>query len=264
MKLENFLYPAAMIAALLVDYYAFEIASENMLVVKSFLIQIFGSQSVYAQDYFAGATLRILITLPVAAVFLAPLMICRSKTFDFGQFFKPTIASIVVLAGLFIYLNSHSPNSDKLIYALISYMALILFLARENIIFFMQTAYTTSHYGVWLGALASLTAFVLLHPLVLSEGRILGTLLMVNLWIYTVTARNIWLGVAIHAAWNFGFPESAEFHYALFIVSCFLAYGQPTYPSALTVFGWVPRLIVRPWRMFWLTPATLVSKLRVY
>lgn len=264
MKLANILYPAAMIAALLVDYYAFEIAIENTLAIKWLLTQVFGSESVYAQDYFVGATLRFLITLTTIATFLAPLLISRDTTFDLGLFFKPTIGSIAFLAVLFFYMNSHSENGDKLIYAVISYGSLILFLARENIIFFMQTAYTNNFFGVWLGAFASLAAFILLHPISLSEGRVLGTVLMINLWIYTLTARNLWLGVAIHAAWNFGFPESAAFHYILFFVSCFLAYGQKTYPSFLSVFGWVPRSIARPWRMFWRTPATLANKIRDY
>lgn len=264
MKIENIRYPAAMIVALLVDYYAFEIANDSTLAVKQLLTRIFGSQSVYAQSYFVGTTLQFLITLIVVSIFLSPLLINRNTDFDIRVFFKPTIASVFVLAGLFLYLNSQSVNGDRLIYALVSFGSLTLFLARENVIFFMQSAYTRDHFGVWLGALASLTAFVLLHPISLSEGRVLGTVLMVNLWIYTVAARNLWLGVAIHAAWNFGFPESAEFHYLLFLVSCFLAYGQPTYPSFLTVFGWVPRSIVRRWRMFWCTPATLASKVRFF
>ncbi|MFM7855342.1 MAG: hypothetical protein ACKO96_26305, partial [Flammeovirgaceae bacterium] len=90
-------------------------------------------------------------------------------------------------------MNSESQNGNNYTYAVLSFSSFVLFVAREHFIFFLQEAFSTQKRSIEIGAALALVAFITFHPLTLTEGRVLGTLLMVNLWVYTICKRNIWL-----------------------------------------------------------------------
>jgi len=165
------------------------------------------------------------------------------------------------MLAIFFYLNAESENKSRYLYAAISFISIILVIAREHVLFFSQEWFSSKASDILIASAIGLFAFVMLHPLHISQGRVLGTLLMVNLWIYTISERNLWMGVSLHAAWNLVLPESAMFHYSIFAVSCFLAYGRPSYPVCLQGFG---RYIPGPIKAFWSIPRTMSDQFSSY
>ena len=165
------------------------------------------------------------------------------------------------MLAIFFYLNAESENKSRCLYAAISFASILLVIAREHVLFFSQEWFSGNASDILIAGAIGLFVFVMFHPLHISEGRILGTLLMVNLWIYTVCERNLWMGVSLHAAWNLVLPESAMFHYAIVVVSCFLAYGRSSYPVYLQGFG---RYVPRPVKRFWLIPMYVNDQLAQY
>lgn len=196
---------------------------------------VLDQDSIFATELFAGAIFRIILGIMVSFVIIAPILLRKVSIKPVSEYIGIRVFPMIILFAVFLYLNASSENSDKLFYAVLSFTSLIVMLAREHFIFYTQEWFARTGKDVLLGAIVALVIFILLHPLVFTPGRVMGTLLMINLWIYTVSERNLWMGIAIHAAWNFVLPQSAEFHYFLFAYSCVLAFGRLNYPAYLIV-----------------------------
>ncbi|MGH1412636.1 MAG: hypothetical protein ACRBB0_04030 [Pelagimonas sp.] len=219
----------------------------------SLLEIVFEDQSIFATEAFGNSVFRSLLGVGTSCVILIPaLLLNKSQPSRVSRYFRIKILPVLILCAVFFYLNNASDNGDKYIYALLSYASIILMLSREHLFFFTQEWFAKQGKGVLPGATVALVVFIILHPLVFSQGRILGTLLMVNLWIYTVSEKNLWMGIAVHAVWNFVLPQSAEFHYLVFFLSCFLAFGRTSYPkSLLRDFHRLPRPMAVLLRTLW-------------
>ncbi len=265
MKYGWVIYIGCLGLALAIDTYI----SVNAISARDFILvwlnEIFDQNSPFASEMFANAIFRTLLTIAGSlAIILPAFWIIGKKTIL--RFFSPRPIPVVYFILIFFYFYHNSENKHEIVYAVLVFVSLIIVIAREHIFFFSQQWFCRSKFGLIMSAVIAHITFILLHPLVFTEGRILGTLLMVNLWIYTVSHKNYWMGISLHMAWNFLFPESALFHYAVFLHSCYLAYGLETYPKFLT--EPFENLASRPgvsrvfeaWRCFWSFPRELYSK----
>jgi hypothetical protein len=262
MKLNYFLYPTTMIAMLIADGFVSQYADWQVGTLQSSLETLFGPNSVYSNNFFVAAILRTIISCCVILTAILALALTGNLRRASDYFKVPWFPTLIMIS-LFFHMNSKSENGNNYTYAVLVFSSFIFFVAREHFIFFLQEAFSTRKRSIEIGAVLALIAFIIFHPLTLSEGRVLGTLLMVNLWVYTISKRNIWLGVSLHMAWNFAYPESAIFHYALFLWSCFLAFGLHSYQDQLKgYFCWVPRKFSEPWRAFWSMPRLAYEHLR--
>ena len=262
MKLNYFLYPTTMIAALFVDSFAGHYSALQIGQLQASLETLLGPNSVYSSNFFVAATLRSLVAFCVILTVVLALALIGNLRRSLG-YFRISSFPFFIMIILFLHMNSKSQNENSYIYAALSFSSFVLFVAREHFVFFLQEAFATQKLSIAIGSVLALFTFIIFHPLSLSEGRVLGTLLIVNLWVYTITKRNIWLGVSLHMVWNFAYPESALFHYAVFLWSCFLAYGLNSYPDVFrNYFYWVPKALCGPWRAFWSMPRLVFEHMR--
>ena len=236
---------------------------------KNFAEIIFDKDSLYLSDNFAQSVYCFALSIPTIAIFILALGIYS------GRGLKNKIKHLIAVSGvtlflfllLFLHLNSRSQNSSALTYALLSYTSMITLVLREQLIFVTQGMFSRSSRHFYVISVIGLFLFIFSHKLVLTEGRVLATILMINLWIYTTKSMNIWHGVAIHASWNYAFPQSALFHYFIFAYSFWLAFGQLDYPSILTspisklMQNSVGRSLLTGWRQFWLAPTRTYASL---
>jgi hypothetical protein len=231
------------------------------------LIQIFPDGSLFGSELFANAVFRSMLALVGSSIIIiTALLLGKSNKKIIFSFISVGFFPFLLLVTIFVYLNSHSSNGDHLTYATLSYISLVMIILREHFFFFVQQWFLVGDGQILMGGCIALVFFILLHPLVFNEGRVLGTFLMINLWIYTICVRNLWLGVAIHLAWNFVLPESAIFHYLLIVYSCFLAYGRSSYPIFLVpswALKWPAfRRFASVWRIVWSYPEQIWGDLR--
>lgn len=260
-----FLYIVGLLGALTIDTVISVNSEEPRRLIHSYLSGVFTEDSVYSDTSFSKAVFRTFLAL-TGSLFVFVLAISVTSIKDCMKYFSFRLMPVVYLIAVFIYLNHHSPNKDEIIYAILSYISLILVIAREHIFFFTQLWFCKSEKSLLLTGLFALTVFILAHPLTLSVGNILGTILIVNLWIYSAAEKNFWMGIAIHAAWNFVLPQSAIFHYAVFVFSCFLAFGCEKYPSAISFeisrsSSKYLRKAAQYWRYFWCAPNRIINYL---
>lgn len=197
------------------------------------LNEVFAEGSVYATELFANAIFRSFLGIATSLVIIIPAFILTNNILLCREYLRIRAVPSVILFSVFLYLNAESENSEKLLYATLSFASLVVMLFREHFMFYTQEWFARTRKDIFVSSILAIIIFILLHPLVFTPGRVMGTLLMVNLWLYTVSERNLWMGVSVHAAWNFVLPESPGFHYLLFIFSCFLAFSRPKYPAYL-------------------------------
>jgi len=226
----------------------------------------FDQESLFLGERFLKSVYRFVLSISTLAVFFL-FAIFKIKSFSLRNFFKIDPFSAVLLILLFLHMNERSSNSSFISYAFLSYLSIIALMLREQVIFTTQIAFTTNSRWLGLLSLVGLGVFIFSHPLVFNLGRVTATLLIVNLWIYTVSVRNVWHGVAVHAIWNYAFPESAIFHFGILFYSFWLAFGQKEYPiflsypfENLSKYRIIKNLFC-VWRGFWLLPARLLAGL---
>lgn len=236
---------------------------------KNFSETIFDGGSLYLRDNFSQSVYRFALSIPTIVIFILALGIYSARDLKdkIKQLFTIGGITLFLFLLLFLHLNSRSQNSSALTYALLSYTSMITLVLREQMIFVTQGMFSRSSRHFYVISIIGLFLFIFSHKLVLTEGRVLATILIINLWIYTTKSMNIWHGVAIHAFWNYGFPQSALFHYFIFAYSFWLAFGQFDYPSILTspisklMQNSVGRSLLTGWRQFWLAPTRTYASL---
>jgi hypothetical protein len=224
-------------------------------------------ESIFNSEYFANALLRSTVALSgIIIVLLATLVVPRVDAKTILSFFRPKLIPLMLLCGILLYLHPLENIFADFPYTPAIFVSILLVVVREHFYFFSQQWFSEDGLGVLIGGGVALLAFIWLHPLILNEARILATAMMINLWIYTVCERNMWMGVSVHALWNFVMPENTMFYYAVFVFTCFLAFGRPSYPKFL-VPSWA---LKRPafqkfasvWRIFWSYPEQMWGELR--
>jgi membrane protease YdiL (CAAX protease family) len=262
MKRRWLLYTLSLLVALAIDSVIALYGVGLQDHILHLLAYFFDEDSIYRNERFANSLVRITLAVAVSCGILLPALIFSKKqrTHILGYFRMRIVPTIIMLA-IFFYLNAESENKSRYLYAAISFISIILVIAREHVLFFSQEWFSSNASDILIAGAIGLFVFAMLHPLHISEGRVLGTLLMVNLWIYTISERNLWMGVSLHAAWNLVLPESAMFHYSIVAISCFLAYGRPFYPVCLQGFG---RYIPGPIKAFWSIPRTISNHFSSY
>ena len=262
MKHRWFLYTFSLLVALAIDSFIAWHGVGFRDHVLHLLASFFDEDSIYRDERFANSLVRITLAVAVSCGILLPaLILARKERTHIRGYFRMRIVPTMIVLAIFFYLNAESENKSRYLYAAISFVSILLVIAREHVLFFSQEWFSSNASDILIAGAIGLFVFVMLHPLHISQGRILGTLLMVNLWIYTICERNLWMGVSLHAAWNLVLPESAMFHYAIVVVSCFLAYGRSSYPVYLQGFG---RYVPRPVKRFWLIPMYVNDQLAQY
>ncbi|WP_170566504.1 hypothetical protein [Ruegeria atlantica] len=266
MKFGWLIYAGCLALALAIDTFISVNGLPARDVILDWLNAVFDQGSPFADKMFANAIMRTFLTIAGSlAIILPALWITGKKTIK--PFFAIRPIPILYFVLVFFYFYYNSSNKHEIVFGVLYFISLIVVITREHVFFFSQQWICRSNSSLFLSALIALVAFVLLHPLELTQGNVLGTLLMVNLWVYTVSHKNFWMGVSLHMAWNFGFPESALFHYAVFLHSCYLAYGLKTYPKFLAepfecFASRRPAVanLFEAWRRFWSFPRELYSK----
>lgn len=257
--LKNYTFFGFLLISVLFDRAVGTMKPQLLSDLAEILSYMFPATSPFNSPKFLSSSWRIVLSTGIFFSFIA-FYIWGPKPVSLKKFFKIDFISFFILFLLFLYLNSYSRHSNLIGYATVSYFSFLLLIAREQLLFNSQIMFSNRAHILWLISAISLGFFIFLHPLVLSLDRILGTFLMINLWIYTSSVQNFWRGVAIHAVWNFAFPYSALFHYLVFAYSCWLAFGIEKYPEYITkpfkcYYRFEPlRITVLFWRGFWLFP----------
>jgi hypothetical protein len=210
-------------AALLMD--SFIINNSNLIyeVARSQINNFFPDSSIYRNRFFLDSIFRYILSISVISFFMLLIIFLRKSDAKFSEFFVLNPLSIISLILLFMYMNYFS-NNDEIIYSILSYISIIFLVFRENVLFVSQVLFSSDRKVVFITSILSLFIFIYLHPFAFTIGSLTGTMLMVNIWIYTTIRKNIWIGVTLHAIWNLAFPESMWFHMAVLTLSFFLVF----------------------------------------
>lgn len=262
-------YVCFLLAVYWLDRIVFYNASAITDAYKSFAEVIFNENSLYLRDNFVRSIYRFVLSSTTIFLFILALWLYSGKNLKeiARKIFAVSAVSLFLFLILFLHLNSRSTNSSALIYAMISYISMIALVLREQLVFATQAMFSKNSIHFYAISVIGLLLFIFSHKLVLTEGRVMATILMINLWIYTSKSMNIWHGVVVHASWNYAFPQSALFHYFILAYSFCLAFGQVFYPKILTspMSKLMQNSFIGPclngWRQFWLTPARIHASL---
>lgn len=217
-----FLLMTFMIAALdrVLNYYWHQI--DHLLRSQ---LQLFVSEdSLFLTDRFAITLYFYIISSVFFSAFLL-LCVLGRISLPSVRTILPSPMVILLLIVIFLHLNSRSANSDQLVYASISYTAIVIFILREHLLFGVQYYISKNTFVFWCTSVIGLGVFILSHELTLSFPRVFATTFMINLWIYSTRARSLWIAGLMHLAWNWVLPGSMAFLYALFLISFYLAFA---------------------------------------
>lgn len=187
-------------------------------------------ESIFLSDSFLLSVYRYIISALTVCVFF---LFCFTQKLKIASIWEllPKFFVVLLLVAIFVHMNLRSPNSDKIFYALVSFGSILAITFREHLILGVQFYVSRSSQEFWVISGVGLVVFVLSHELEFSYERMVATVFMINLWIYSTRVRNIWLAVVMHLAWNWVFPERADFHYFLFAVSFYLAFSPGNCPE---------------------------------
>jgi hypothetical protein len=243
-----------------------QILPERDMILRH-LLMVFAEDSVFASKYFVNATIRSIVALSgILVISIVALSVRRGDARTIIFYLRPKLFPFILLGGVLLYLQPIGNIFLDFPYTPAIFFSLMLVVIREHFFFFSQQWFSEDGRGVLLGGGIGLVGFIYLHPLVLNEARILTTALMINLWVYTMCARNLWMGIAVHSLWNFVMPDSTVFYYVVFLLSCFLAFGRPSYPKFL-VPSWALRIdtfgrFSLIWWRFWSYPERSLGGLK--
>lgn len=217
---------------------------DNFILLNSYQIhgyiltelnEYFSYESLYNSDLFANTIFRYFLSIACISFFVTSVLLLKINIIKFTSFFKPTLFSSSILILVFIFLNSKTNNNSELMYATISYCSLVLTLFRENLIFSASCLFTKDRKTLYALSLISLILFIALHPIELTIGRITTTIFMITVWIYTTATKNIWLGVAMHVAWNLVLTDSIAYHLLLLSISCLFVLRIKSFPEEMHI-----------------------------
>lgn len=188
------------------------------------------AESVFVSETFLLSVYRYIISFCAVAAFL---IFCFIENIRFVSLrgMLPSSLVLVLFSAVFIHMNMRSPNSDKVLYALVSFGSIVLLTFREHLIFGAQFFISRRSQEFWSTSALGLAVFTLSHHLVLSYERFVATIFMINLWIYSTRLRSLWVATVMHLAWNWVLPDRSDFHYFLFAVSFYLAFHPGDCPE---------------------------------
>jgi hypothetical protein len=188
------------------------------------------ADSIFVSEAFLLSVYRYIISCCAVAAFF---IFCFVEKLRFASLRRMLPSSLVLflLAAVFIQMNMRSSNSDKVLYAVISFGSIVFLTFREHLIFGVQFFISRRPQEFWLTSALGLAVFILSHDLVLSYERFVATIFMINLWIYSTRVRSLWVATVMHLAWNWVLPDRADFHYFLFAVSFYLAFHPGDCPE---------------------------------
>lgn len=152
-------------------------------------------------QHFPKTVYRLILSIGIVLIFYTFTTSIKGRS-DLKNFMSMSFATVMYFICFFIYLKIGTESFGFIPYDFLSYLALIALVLRENIVFTSQFFFTNRPKIFAFISFVSLVAFVLLHPLDFSFPRTLATLMMINVWFYTISKKNIWLGVFFHLLWN--------------------------------------------------------------